>query len=63
MATSWPKSLDTVFGGCETLAERVSKLTDGKFSIRPFTGGIVPAKEIEQSRQLEKHVPEHRRDR
>ena len=47
MATSWPKSLDTLFGGCEALAERVSKLTDGKFSIRAFAGGeIVPGLQV-----------------
>jgi TRAP-type mannitol/chloroaromatic compound transport system substrate-binding protein len=47
MATSWPKSLDTLYGGCEALANRVSKLTDGKFSIRPFAGGeLVPGLQV-----------------
>src|SRR5687767_2836086 len=44
MATSWPKSLDTIFGGAEFLAKRVSDATGGKFQIRVFAGGeIVPA--------------------
>ena len=41
--SSYPKSLDTVYGGGEQLADRVRKLTDGKFDIRVFAAGeIVP---------------------
>ncbi|MFM2431396.1 MAG: hypothetical protein RLZZ511_2609 [Cyanobacteriota bacterium] len=29
MATSWPKSLDTIFGGADTLCKRVAAITDG----------------------------------
>jgi TRAP-type mannitol/chloroaromatic compound transport system substrate-binding protein len=44
LASSFPKSLDTIYGGGELLCERVSKLTDGKFLIRSFAAGeIVPA--------------------
>src|SRR5258706_9036979 len=43
MATSWPKSLDTLYGGAELVAKRVGEITDGKFTIRPFAAGeIVP---------------------
>jgi len=47
MATSWPKSLDTIFGGAEYLAKRVAEMTDNKFQIRVFAGGeIVPALQV-----------------
>ena len=44
MSTSWPKSLDTIYGSAEDLCKRVAQLTDGKFEIRAFPGGeLVPA--------------------
>ncbi len=47
MASSFPKSLDTIYGGGELLADRVSKLTNGKFQIRVFAGGeIVPGLQV-----------------
>src|ERR1700719_1964504 len=47
MATSWPKSLDTIYGGAEYLAKRVAEMTDNKFQIRTFAGGeIVPALQV-----------------
>src|SRR6267154_3503914 len=47
MATSWPKSLDTLFGGAEFLAKRVAEATDNKFQIRVFAAGeIVPALQV-----------------
>ena len=43
-ASSFPKSLDTIYGGGEVVAKRVEALTGGKFQIRVFAGGeIVPA--------------------
>ena len=46
-AASWPKSLDTLFGGAEFLARRVAEATDNKFQIRVFAGGeIVPALQV-----------------
>jgi len=43
MPTSWPKSLDTIFGAAETMAKAVSEATDGKFQIQVFAAGeIVP---------------------
>ena len=47
LAASWPKSLDTLFGGAELVARRVSEMTDGKFQIRAFAAGeIVPALQV-----------------
>ena len=47
LASSFPKSLDTIFGGAEVLAKRVSDLTQGKFQIRVFAGGeIVPGLQV-----------------
>ncbi len=44
LTASWPKSLDTLFGACTTIAKYVSEATDGKFQIQTFAGGeIVPA--------------------
>ena len=43
-ASSFPKSLDTIYGGAEVLAKRVEQITGGKFQIRVFAAGeIVPA--------------------
>jgi TRAP-type mannitol/chloroaromatic compound transport system substrate-binding protein len=42
-ASSFPKSLDTIFGGGEVIAKRVAAITGGKFQIRVFGAGeIVP---------------------
>jgi TRAP-type mannitol/chloroaromatic compound transport system substrate-binding protein len=41
MAASWPKSLDTLFGGAEHIAKRVSEATDGKFNIKVFAAGEI----------------------
>jgi TRAP-type mannitol/chloroaromatic compound transport system substrate-binding protein len=47
MATSWPLSLDTIFGGAQVLAERVAALTGGKFTITPRAAGeIAPPLEV-----------------
>lgn len=43
LASSFPKSLDTIYGAAEVLANRVREITEGKFDIRVFAGGeIVP---------------------
>ena len=43
MTASWPKSLDTLFGACLTIAKYVGEATDNKFQIQTFAGGeIVP---------------------
>ncbi|WP_038048776.1 TRAP transporter substrate-binding protein [Thermus caliditerrae] len=47
LASSFPKSLDTIFGAAEVLAERVSALTGGRFQIRPYQAGeIVPGLQV-----------------
>ena len=47
LASSFPKSLDTIYGAAETFSKRVSQLTNGKFNIRVFAGGeIVPALQV-----------------
>ncbi len=43
LTSSFPKSLDTIYGGAEVLANRLRAMTGGKFDIRVFAGGeIVP---------------------
>src|SRR5215471_7933856 len=43
MTASWPKSLDTLWGGCEIMAKAVAEATDNKFQIQTFAAGeIVP---------------------
>ncbi|HKW55231.1 MAG TPA: TRAP transporter substrate-binding protein [Stellaceae bacterium] len=47
MTASWPKSLDTIYGGAEYLAKRVAEMTDNKFQIRTFAAGeIVPGLQV-----------------
>ncbi|GET41294.1 TRAP transporter substrate-binding protein [Microseira wollei] len=47
MATSWPKSLETIFGGAETVCKRVKEMTNGRFTITPFAAGeIVPGLQV-----------------
>ncbi len=47
MASSFPKSLDTIYGGGDEVARRVSEATDGNFSIRVYAGGeIVPGLQV-----------------
>ncbi len=44
LTSSFPKSLDTLFGGAESFAKRVAQLSDNKFQIRVFAPGeVVPA--------------------
>src|SRR5262245_10871100 len=44
LTASWPKSLDTLFGACETFSKYVSEATDRKFQVQTFAAGeIVPA--------------------
>lgn len=43
MTSSFPKSLDTIYGGGEQVAKYVAEMTDNKFQIQVFAGGeIVP---------------------
>ena len=44
LTSSFPKSLDTIYGAADELSRRLSEATDGRFQIRPFAAGeIVPA--------------------
>ncbi|QDQ27851.1 ABC transporter substrate-binding protein [Chitinimonas arctica] len=43
LTSSFPKSLDTIYGGATTLAKRVAEITEGKFQIKIYAAGeIVP---------------------
>ncbi|MES2126838.1 MAG: TRAP transporter substrate-binding protein [Pseudomonadota bacterium] len=47
LASSFPKSLDTIYGVAELFSKRVAGLTGGKFNIRVFAGGeIVPGLQV-----------------
>lgn len=47
MPSSFPRALDTVWGSAEVIAEQVSILTDGKFTIRPYAAGeLVPPLQV-----------------
>ena len=44
LASSFPKSLDTIFGACEVFAEQVKKMSGGKFEISTHAAGeLMPA--------------------
>ena len=47
LTSSFPKSLDTLYGASLTIARVVGEMTDGKFSITPFAAGeIVPGLQV-----------------
>jgi TRAP-type mannitol/chloroaromatic compound transport system substrate-binding protein len=47
LTASWPKSLDTLFGACETFSKYVSEATDNKFQVQAFAAGeIVPGLQV-----------------
>src|SRR6185312_15913950 len=47
MPCSWPKSLDTIYGGAEAMCKAVADATDNKFQIQIFASGeIVPGLQI-----------------
>jgi len=47
LASSFTRSLDTIFGAADVMAERLSALTDGRFQIRAYPAGeLVPAFEV-----------------
>ncbi len=44
LASSFPKNLDTIYGGGEVFAQKVRELSDGKFTISVHAGGeLMPA--------------------
>jgi TRAP-type mannitol/chloroaromatic compound transport system substrate-binding protein len=47
MATSWPQSLDILFGGAQQFAERVATLSGGRFKIDPRAAGeLAPGTQV-----------------
>jgi TRAP-type mannitol/chloroaromatic compound transport system substrate-binding protein len=47
LASSFPKSLDTLYGGAEAFARRVAQLTGNKFQIRTHAAGeVVPPLQV-----------------
>ncbi len=43
LTSSFPKSLDTIYGGAETISKAVAEMTDNRFQIQVFAAGeIVP---------------------
>src|SRR6201747_905243 len=47
LAASWPKALDTLYGGCEYFSKRVAEITDNKFQIQSFAAGeLVPGLQV-----------------
>ncbi len=47
LASSYPKSLETIYGAAERLSQRLKALSGGKFQIRVFAGGdLVPGLQV-----------------
>jgi len=47
LTSSFPKSLDTLFGAAQTIARVTGEMTDGKFTLQPFGAGeIVPGLQV-----------------
>lgn len=47
LTSSFPKSLDTLYGAAQTMARVVGEMTDGKFVLTPFGAGeIVPGLQV-----------------
>ena len=41
LTSSFPKSLDTIYGGAEVLSKRIAAITGGKFQVQVFAGGEI----------------------
>src|SRR5689334_2165611 len=41
LTASWPKSLDTLYGGCEYFCKRVAEITDNQFQMQPFAASEI----------------------
>src|SRR3954469_24671314 len=47
LASSFPKSLDTIFGAADVFAKKVSEMTGGKFQISVHAGGeVMPSPQL-----------------
>lgn len=41
LTSSFPKSLDTIYGGAEVLSKRIAEITGGKFQVQVFASGEI----------------------
>ena len=56
LTSSFPKSLDTIYGAAEMISKRVAEATDNKFQIQVFAAGeIVPGLQVAR-RRAERHA-------
>jgi TRAP-type mannitol/chloroaromatic compound transport system substrate-binding protein len=47
LASSFPRGLDTLYGGAETLAQRLAAISEGYFTVRPYPAGeLVPGLQV-----------------
>jgi TRAP-type mannitol/chloroaromatic compound transport system substrate-binding protein len=47
LASSFPRSLDTIFGTAEVMAERLAEITEGRFRVRCYPSGeLVPGLQV-----------------
>jgi TRAP-type mannitol/chloroaromatic compound transport system substrate-binding protein len=47
MTASWPKSLDTLYGGADVMCKAIAEATDNKFQVQLFAAGeIVPGLQV-----------------
>ena len=47
LASSFPSSLDTIYGAADVLSERVAAMSDGQFRIHPYQAGeLVPGLQV-----------------
>jgi TRAP-type mannitol/chloroaromatic compound transport system substrate-binding protein len=53
ITASWPKSLDTLYGGVEYFCKRIAEVTDNRFQIQAFAAGeIVPGLQVLDAIQI-----------
>src|SRR5262249_1385521 len=47
MTASWPKALDTIYGGADPMCKAIAEATDNKFQVQLFAAGeIVPGLQV-----------------
>ncbi len=57
LASSFPKSLDTIFGGAEIISKIVAAATNNKFQIQVFAGGEIVPRVRRRRRRAERDRP------
>ena len=55
LTSSFPKSLDTIYGGAEQLSKYVAEMTDNKFQIQVFAAGELVPGPAGARRDLQRH--------